>query len=132
MDHNTDFAKLVSAMFHDTREWRDLDQQIRTMNKKLSQWRKARYEGATFRLTQRAAVEVWVAMQVCYGIVEKPGATLPAAPSQAASLQPASPDLVRVMGDGAVVTGAFDYAAHETVAAATGLGMGVVIEARAA
>ena len=70
---DTDFAKLVNAMFNDTYAWRDLDKQIRTMNKKLSQWRRARVDrGATYRLTQRAAFEVIVTMQTIYGNVEKP------------------------------------------------------------
>jgi hypothetical protein len=70
---DTDFAKLVNAMFNDTYAWRDLDKQIRTMNKKLAQWRRARVDrGATYRLTQRAAFEVSVTMQTIYGNVEKP------------------------------------------------------------
>lgn len=75
-----DFAKLVCAMWNEESSWRDLDNQIRTMNKRLATWRKAHkeYGGATHWLTQRTAFEVMVTMQTIYALVERPRA-IPAA-----------------------------------------------------
>lgn len=92
---NTDFAKLVNAMWHGDNVWRDLDNQIRTMNKRLAVWRRAAKEyGVSYEMTQRTAYEVLVTMQAIYGAVEKSlAAATPAEP------QPAIATPLRVVGE---------------------------------
>ena len=85
---DTNFAKLVNAMWHGDNVWRDLDNQIRTMNKRLAVWRRAAKEyGISYEMTQRTAYEVLVTMQAIYGAVEKPLAAAPeAAPATGSSV----------------------------------------------
>ena len=130
-----DFGKLVTAMFHDDRSWRHLDTQIRTMNKKLAQWRRARLDrGATYALTQKTAFEVLVAMQAIYGMVEKPPVPRPAI-EPAAPPVPASDPMdgqLWVYEDGALVAAVFGHGGHEVVAAPAGIEAGTLIDVSAA
>lgn len=130
-----DFGKLVTAMFDDDRSWRDLDNQIRTMNKKLAQWRRARLDrGATYTLTQRTAFEVLVAMQAIYCTVEKPPVRRPAI-EHAGPPEPAADPMdgqLWVYEDGALVAAVFGQGGHEVVAAPAGGVAGTLIEVSAA
>jgi ABC-type enterobactin transport system permease subunit len=92
---DTNFAKLVNAMWHGDNVWRDVDNQIRTMNKRLAVWRRAAKEyGISYEMTQRTAYEVLVTMQAIYGAVEKPLAT-----AAEAAPQPAIATTLRVVGE---------------------------------
>jgi hypothetical protein len=92
---DTNFSKLVNAMWHGDNVWRDLDNQIRTMNKRLAVWRRAAKEyGISYEMKQRTAYEVLVTMQAIYGAVEKPLAAAPAAVPQ-----PAIATSLRVIGE---------------------------------
>lgn len=82
--NDIDFGQLIDAMWNDTLEWRQLDRQIRDMNKRLSAWRRGTPAGrVTYRATQKAAFEMLVTMQTIYAVMEraKPEpAQLPALP----------------------------------------------------
>lgn len=136
---DVDFAKLVNAMWNDQSSWRDLDNQIRTMNRRLASWRQAhkQYGGATHWLTQRTAFEVMVTMQTIYGIVEKPRA-IPAAVKAAPQPEPPPPprevgehDGLMLDDDGAVVAGML-YWSDDEIFAAPAADESAVIEVSAA
>jgi hypothetical protein len=131
---DTDFAKLVSAMLHDDIEWRWLDRQIRSMNKKLAQWRRARYSGATYALTQRTAFEVLATMQAIYDVVEKPRVPQPAIGQKQPEPQPQSTvfDELWTNDSGELIAAVIGYVGQELVAAPDYASADVVLNVSAA
>ena len=94
-------GKLVYAMWEDTFEWRSLEQQLRRMNKQLSQWRRGtKYAGPTFRTTQRTALEIAITMEEIFGVVEMPPEVVDEPKLPAATLpEPPAEPIVEDCGD---------------------------------
>lgn len=127
-----DFSKLTNAMFTDSPTWRELDGQIRAMNKRLAQWRRARLDrGATYSLTQRTAFEVLVTMQAIYGTVEKPRAIAsaidpPPRPDVPPQLAASEFDGLRAADDGIVEAGMLYVTDDPIIAASDDTGIEVI------
>jgi hypothetical protein len=128
---DVDFAKLVHAMWNDQSSWRDLDNQIRTMNRRLASWRQAhkQYGGATHWLTQRTAFEVMVTMQTIYGLIKKPRAIAAAVePPPRPEPQPVvgERDGLLALQDGTVEAGMMYYTYEPIVASPDDTGVEVI------